>query len=218
MAKKKKPASRGGRKPDSELLDKGSPLVSVTDFAKAEGILRNTLLDWVNQKLVSVEYIGDRRFIDPSKARAQVAELKNKKLQSVSASPVMGDLNTEGLVPGEDTVPTTGMTFASAKTHKEAFAAREAELRYREKAGLVVSKADVERRAYEAGRVIRERFMAIPDRLSAALAAEPDARKVHTMLTEEIFNTLNTLAQEAPELEGKDETPSTPEAEENSGG
>jgi hypothetical protein len=62
--------------------------------------------------------------------------------------------------------------------------------------GITVEVAKVKREAFESGRTIRKALMNIPARLSAELAAEPDAGRVYSKLEAALREALVTLAEE----------------------
>jgi len=60
--------------------------------------------------------------------------------------------------------------------------------------GLLIDAAQEKRRDFECARTVRDSILNVPDRLSAELAAETDARKVHARLDEELRKALVALA------------------------
>jgi hypothetical protein len=59
--------------------------------------------------------------------------------------------------------------------------------------GELVVGVEVERKAFELARAVRDQMTGIPDRVSGMLAACGDARKVHQVLSEEIRIALAAL-------------------------
>lgn len=84
--------------------------------------------------------------------------------------------------------------LATSKQLKAAYEAMLAELSLKERKGELVSKREVTAEAFALARAVRDGMMAIPDRLAPQLAATTDARKVHTLLSEEIRIALRGLA------------------------
>jgi hypothetical protein len=62
--------------------------------------------------------------------------------------------------------------------------------------GTLVRVVDATREAFESGRTIRKALMNIPARISAELAAEPDAGRVYSKLEAALREALVTLADE----------------------
>lgn len=102
-----------------------------------------------------------------------------------------------GQPPAGGTAPGAGgqiMSYADAKTQREYHQAQLAQIEYLERVGRLVSVEAVERAAFREGRVVRDSLMAIPDRLSAMLAAESDPARVHELLSAEIRQVLHELS------------------------
>lgn len=90
------------------------------------------------------------------------------------------------------------VSFNDAKTRKEFYQAKQAELDYLERAGDLVAVKDVRRGAFHSGRLLRDALMNIPDRLSQSLAANTDPDRIHEILTEEISGALNDFTEQQP--------------------
>ena len=86
-------------------------------------------------------------------------------------------------------------TSSPSRQIKEHYEAKIAKFEYERLLGQWVEVAAVERDAFRNGRQIRDGFLSFPDRLSALLAAEPDAQKVHALLTKEVRQLLSLLAE-----------------------
>lgn len=85
-------------------------------------------------------------------------------------------------------------SLAQSRAIREAYRAKLARIEYEEKAGNLVSLAEVKATSFRQARVVRDRLLAVSDRLSAPLAAETDPRKVMQMLEEEILQALEELS------------------------
>lgn len=93
--------------------------------------------------------------------------------------------------------PAAGLSaFNRAKTMREAYAAKLAQLEYEEKTGELIRRNEVKVALFNAARQARDRLMQIPDRHAAQLAHEKDQHTVSMILTEEIITALNELADE----------------------
>ncbi len=67
------------------------------------------------------------------------------------------------------------------------------ELKAKVEAGKYVDADEVRVAAFNKGRTTRDNLLNIPDRLSGMLAAEGDARKIHTLLTAEMRQAMEDL-------------------------
>lgn len=88
-------------------------------------------------------------------------------------------------------------SFQLARTLKEKYAALTAQLEYEQLRGILVLKTEVNRQAFTLSRAAQREMMAIPDRISALLAAETDPGRVHTMLTRELCDVAIRLIEAA---------------------
>ena len=81
--------------------------------------------------------------------------------------------------------------FQKARAVRERFAAAIAKLEYEERSGKLIDRAEVLSAAYSHYRALRDSLLAIPDRISAQLAAETDAVAVHDVLSNELRKILD---------------------------
>lgn len=88
-----------------------------------------------------------------------------------------------------------GLQAARGITAK--FEAKQAELDYLEGIGALVSTEELKTVGMQRYRALRDRLRAIPDRVSAELAAEPGQAQVHARLSAEIDRVLYELSDEA---------------------
>lgn len=82
--------------------------------------------------------------------------------------------------------PGPAMEFARARAVRETYRARTDKINFEARTGALVSADEVKIAAYARFRQFRDRMLNIPDRLSAELAAESEAARVHEMLSGEI--------------------------------
>ncbi len=85
------------------------------------------------------------------------------------------------------------LSEAQRRVHLER--ARKLKLENLQREGRLIDRAQVERDQFEVARVVRDRMEAVPDRISAQLAAESDAAAVHRILSDEIRVALLALAE-----------------------
>jgi len=91
-------------------------------------------------------------------------------------------------------VNASSLKFNIGRAAKMAYEAATAELNYKVRVGELVERAKEESRAKALAIEIKDKLLGIPDRLSALLAAESDALRVHIMLTDEIVIVLERLS------------------------
>jgi phage terminase Nu1 subunit (DNA packaging protein) len=93
----------------------------------------------------------------------------------------------------EPRAPSNNLSYMRAKTMREAFNAKIAELEYKERKGELRDSQSVRKAITDSAVVIRSALELIPDKLSIRMAAESDPEKCHTLLTSEIDQTLAEL-------------------------
>ena len=92
--------------------------------------------------------------------------------------------------PRDDGAVSKSATYMQAKTAREVYEAKMAQLEYEEKTRKLFP-AD-EAKSHLAGKIaaMREAFLQIPSRLVPVLSAETDPAKIHTMLEDEIVRAM----------------------------
>ena len=71
-----------------------------------------------------------------------------------------------------------------------------AELEYRKKAGDVIEFQVAAQCMYDLAVAVRDKFLSMPDRLSAIFSGETDEKKIHTIMSDEIKAILRNMASE----------------------
>lgn len=183
-ARKTRPG-RPGRKPKGASLRAFAASVGVTHPAVIKAIRSGRLV-----RSIAKDAKGHPRIVD--------AALAVVEWQAGATRPGPSSGNGKHSLPGEPaagappgTLPGT-LTEAQTRVHFQ----REIKLELENmKARGQLLDAAVERgRDFECARTVRDSMLNIPDRLSAELAAETDARKVHARLDEELRKALVALA------------------------
>ena len=95
----------------------------------------------------------------------------------------------------EDAVASAYVTQQKAKAKREAYKAEQAELEVKKLRGELVAVVDVRQQAIQAARTVREAMLALPSRLSAILADQPEP-VVRKRMDDEIRKMLETIADE----------------------
>lgn len=87
--------------------------------------------------------------------------------------------------------------YNMARAVREEYSSRSARLEYEQKAKSLVSASDIKMEAFQNGRIMRDTFLNLPNRISHELAAETDPDKIHTFLTKIIHETLIALFEQS---------------------
>jgi hypothetical protein len=77
---------------------------------------------------------------------------------------------------------------------REQYLARITKIQHDQLAGKLISRDEVSVEQFNEKRIIRDGVLNIADRVAAQLAAETDEKKVHQILTTELRNALNGIA------------------------
>lgn len=98
----------------------------------------------------------------------------------------------------EETIKKAGLGaetgFSEARTWNEKYKAALKKLEFEQKSGKLISVDEVEKRGFDAGRMIKEQCLSIADRCSPLVAAEADQFKCKQILVKEISRILEGLS------------------------
>jgi hypothetical protein len=100
-------------------------------------------------------------------------------------------LSTASVRAGDGTA--AALSYADARTRREAYEARLAKLEYEEKSGLLVPIDQVRAKAFKLGQEIRDALLNIPDRIADEAAAERLPERVHAILMRELQSVIVSL-------------------------
>jgi hypothetical protein len=89
----------------------------------------------------------------------------------------------------EDEIP----DLNDSRARREHYQAEVSKLAALQGRGELVVTEEVDRKAFDLGRTVRDQMMGIPDRVSGLVAACGDARQCHQLLTDEILIALRAL-------------------------
>lgn len=121
---------------------------------------------------------------------AKIGEANEYELQAVARWLATSLKAREGMGAADD----GGETFSNARVRKERAAADLLELERAELTGRLVDAEEVRRAAFALARQAMDNMLAIPDRVSAMLAAESDPARTHDLLTLELRRVCDVLA------------------------
>lgn len=123
---------------------------------------------------------------------------------SRSATPMLPFAAPPSVPPssGESDADRPDGSFHDARADRERAEAALRQLELAKQLGQVVLADDVTRAAHTAARAARDALLSIPDRVAGLVAAETDVARVHAILTNELRQALNGLADRLPALAG----------------
>ena len=93
-------------------------------------------------------------------------------------------------------VLSTAQRYQLARAQNEENKAQLSSLELEARAGSLASVDHMKKAAFECARRVRDRLLALPDRLAARLAATDDPAAVHELLTSELEGALQSIGQE----------------------
>ncbi len=160
------------------------PVLSLRGYARHRGVS----LTAVQKALHSGRILANAEgMVDSDRADAEwKAKTRPGQRRAKPAAPATRE-------PAEAPVA-AGLDYFRARAIRENYLARLAKIEFEEKTAKLISRDEVQVAAFTKARTVRDNLLNIPDRLAATLAAEPDADKVHQILTGEIRKALDELA------------------------
>jgi hypothetical protein len=171
-------------------------MMSIREYARRRGVTHRAVQQAIEAGRIDVrrEQRGKKQvyFIDPVTADKQWDERSD---HTFKRSKTKGEKAAQPGQPVQPVGPTTSSTlYGQAKTARETYAAKMAELQYRERAGELVSADGVKTLFFEIAKTVQTNMLNIPDRVSSLIAAEGNEKVVHDILTHEIRVSLQRLA------------------------
>ena len=150
------------------------------------------------ETLVTQSEYAKYRGVDPSlisrwKKENRLVMVGNKVHVAGSDAVLDRDRDTRGGNQFDDT-DVSRSEYLAIKARETHWSAEQKRLKAEQIAGKLVEADGVEREAFSQARLLRDAFLNIPDRVSAALAVETDPIIIHQTLTTEIRNVCNQLA------------------------
>jgi len=156
---------------------------------------------WIDQKAAAAEWArntdpveaaknGKFWLVPPAGVAAAAAAANETARGPISAQVPLDAPEPEaaGRLAGDET------DYQAARTKREQANAQLAQLELLRELGVLVPRADVEKAAALAARVVRDAILSVPDRLAPLLAAETDATRIYAHLDNELRHALNGLA------------------------
>ena len=161
-------------------------LITQAEFARQLEVSKPYIHKLVKKGIIKLRNgkVDTEQALASMKANADPANLLREESPSTTA-PVPAGGNPAGAVD-----------FVTARTMREAFKAKLAQLEYEEKSKKLTDASKVSADAFKAGRLLRDELLAIPDRLADVLAAEDDPGEVQKVLLEELELVLNRISNQ----------------------
>lgn len=126
----------------------------------------------------------------PTKKPPQKGAKQPEKAQH--AAPLQGDEPPE---PEEETPQDpTSRSYLQGRAMERVFKAKIARMEHDRMAGELISAKAVRQRVHSVGREIRDQILNVPNRIAAELAAMTEPHAVHLRLSEELNQTLTSIA------------------------
>ena len=127
------------------------------------------------------------------------ASKKNKKLKRYEINLELGrelfnSYSSNRLQVVEDDVSNTAQSINLSKSKKIHFDALTAELDYRERLKELVETKQVEKEAFEAAKIVRDKLLQIPDRLAPVITGQKKESYVFKKIENEINRVLKLLS------------------------
>lgn len=167
--------------------------ISFADFAKMVGVSRSSITQAVQSgRLTAHEDEEGRRFLIDSDAmqdwvnnssaeqKKNAVDIPDEKIEKIS------DSQSASAFP----------KLNDSRAIREAFKARIEKIKYEEMLGKLVDIEKAQNEYFEIARKVRDSLMAIPDRISAQVAAETNQFKVHKIIMDELRIALRNLKEE----------------------
>lgn len=170
---------------------------AVSYWHKQKELGRLVMVDVGGKLLVDVEASEARlaSTADPAKAHMHQVNERQRAIHRGTGEPPQ---LPAGDGPKGDASSSKNATYMQAKTAREVYEAKSAQIDYEERTGKLIRTDAVRSALASVLSSTREALMQIPARLSPVLAAETDAAKVHDALQAELHQCLAQLAA-APE-------------------
>lgn len=168
---------------------------AVSYWHKQKELGRLVMVEVDGKQMVDVEASEARlaATADPAKAHMQEVNERQRALHR-------GTITPPPLPQGDGyrshTTDSKNATYMQAKTAREVYEAKNAQLEYEERIGKLLKADEVKSHLASKISSMREAFLQIPSRLVPILAAESDPAKIHTLLEDEIIRAM-ALVNEA---------------------
>lgn len=172
-------------------------LITLSELARRVGVDRSYIYKLKLQGVLAFDANG---LIDEEAARQSMADNRDptkEYMQEVNQAQRERNANAppKERDEGDNSARTSGnISYMKAKTMREAFNAKIAELEYRERKGELRDAHSVRQTVTDAAVIIRNALERLPDKLAVRMAAESDANACYALLSAEVDQSLAELA------------------------
>lgn len=191
------------RRPKGE----GPTLLGVRAYARHRGVSEASVRDAIARGRLreSVQHVGQRRMIDPAIADPEWEASTDVVAAERGARPKTAAARDEDVgerVGSDDELlraldeedgRETDAVFMAERAARERWSRRRERLEVLKLRGELIEKAEVDRRAFSAARVVRDALKGLPDRLAPVLAPAMPAGEVGRILEREIAQALEEI-------------------------
>lgn len=163
--------------------------VTKSTFARLVGVTPTAVNHAIKKGRIKSVRVGGKEMVETEEALANWGKGVN---QALSRKAGVGLLERAAPQEANKSIP----AFAESRAIREAFQARMTKLDYDKKKGLLIEKNEVEKEAFEFGKLIRDSIQNIPARVSAEIAAvtKSEPFKIEKILTDEFDSILSLLS------------------------
>jgi hypothetical protein len=158
--------------------------VNLSEYARHRGVTHQAVMRAIKEGRITKEPDGS---IDPVKADEEWSQNTDFSRRPDKA---------RATVKGEAPPASNGPDYNVSRAVREAYTARLAKLEYEEKTGKLIDAEKVKTTWFNTLRIVRDRILQIPDRMTAILMAETDPLKFKTTLDAELRRILEDASSE----------------------
>ncbi len=170
-------------------------LITQAEYARRRDVSRQYIHRLVTQGKIPTDEL---KRIDPEIADAVLAQLSDpaRRLNDMSEDPDSMAAENDDQGAAAEQSGNGHTSFAKFRSAREAYQAKLAQLDYEERAGKLVRKDEIDREAFEAARLIRDRFLALPQELGGTLVGMTDEKEIIQYLRAKIRDALMDVSND----------------------
>jgi phage terminase Nu1 subunit (DNA packaging protein) len=161
-------------------------LMKQSEWARKQGFERQYVSSLVKQGHIVLE----NGMVNVEQAEAELAAMRNpsKPLKRKASKPSVASQS------GQSTAELSTFLLKT-RIKNEVERGKMLEIEAKAKTGQYVDAKDVEKQAFQTARTVRDSLQNIPDRVSSLLASISDANQIYDVLSKEIRQVLEDLAE-----------------------
>jgi hypothetical protein len=180
-------------------------LVGVREAARQVGVSASTISRQIKAGIIPNRGSAEQPRVDLGEVRAARAQNLDPSKVGNAAGMLLGEASAAEPLEEDDEdleaeEPRAAggageASYRAARTAREGFQAALAKLQYEEKAGLLVSRLEVERALVDASRQVRDALMRLGDKLAGELVGQTDPAAIARVINREHRQVLERLAE-----------------------